>query len=173
MKDEFFFEPEYLQKLYTLKNIVRYNPRTRLRNESVAEHSFFVALIALELCNRLNTSVETTQQCLTKALLHDMPETELNDITHDVKVALNLYPLLKAYEDKYFEKNFPEFAKLMNDESENLVNLIVKYADAMSVLQYTYDEIELGNATVESIKDEALKRLEVLKQKLSKIIRRQ
>lgn len=171
MKDEFFFEPEYLQKLYTLKNIVRYNPRTRLKNESVAEHSFFVALIALELCNRLNTSVETTQQCLIKALLHDMPETELNDITHDVKSRLNLSSVLKAYEDEYFNREFPVYSELMSNNDDNLVNFIVNYADTMSVLQYTHNEIELGNKSMQEIYDNCLVRLKTIKNKIKEILK--
>lgn len=172
MMDELFFSKEKLLEMYMLKNITRYNHRTRLKDESVAEHSFFTTLITLELCKRFNLDNESLLACILKSLLHDMPETELNDITYDVKVALNLYPLFKVYEDEYFEKHFPELAKLMNDEEENAVNLIVKYADAMSVLQYTYNEIELGNTTFEVIKDETLERLKVLEQKLSKIIRR-
>lgn len=173
MMDELFFSKEKLLKMYKLKNIMRYNHKTRLKDESVAEHSFFTTLITLELCKRFKLDNESMLACLLKSLLHDMPETELNDITYDVKVALNLYPLLKVYEDKYFEKYFPELATLLNDESENAVNLIVKYADATSVLQYAYNEIELGNATFEAIKDETLERLKILEQKLSKIIRRQ
>lgn len=172
MMDELFFSKEKLLEMYNLKNITRYNHRTRLKDESVAEHSFFTTLIALELCKRFELDNESTLACILKSLLHDMPETELNDITHDVKVALNLYPLLKVYEDKYFEKHFPEFAKLMNDESENAVNLIVKYADAMSVLQYAYNEIELGNVTFEAIKDETLERLKTIEQRLNEVMKK-
>lgn len=170
--DELRFSKEKLLEMYKLKNIKRYNHRTRLKEESVAEHSFFTTLITVELCKKFELDNETTLRCILKSLLHDMPETELNDITYDVKIALNLYPLLKVYEDKYFEKHFPEFSKLMNNEEENVVNLIVNYADAMSVLQYTYNEIELGNTTFETIKDETIKRLEVLEKKLDKFKRR-
>lgn len=171
MKELIFSKSELLE-MYKLKNIVRYNHRTRLKDESVAEHSFFTTLITLELCKRFKFSNELMLACLLKSLLHDMPEIELNDITYDVKIALNLYPLLKFYEDKYFEKHFPELAKLMNDEKENVVNLIVKYADAMSVLQYTYNEIELGNATFESIEDETIERLKTIGQRLKEVMKK-
>lgn len=170
--DELRFSKEKLLEMYKLKNIKRYNHRTRLKEESVAEHSFFTTLITLELCKKFELDNESTLACILKSLLHDMPETELNDITYDVKIALNLYPLLKVYEDKYFEKHFPEFSKLMNDKDENAINLIVNYADTMSVLQYTYNEIELGNDTFKTIEDETIKRLEVLEKKLNKFKRR-
>lgn len=170
--DELCFSKEKLLEMYKLKNLKRYNHRTRLKDESVAEHSFFTTLITLELCVQFKLDNATTFTCMLKALLHDMPETELNDITYDVKLALNLYPLLKVYEDKYYEKHFPEFAQLMNNDEENIVNLIVKYADALSVLQYSYNEIELGNVTFKTIKNETIERLNVLEQKLNKFKRR-
>lgn len=172
MTKELIFSKSELLEMYKLKNIIRYNHRTRLKDESVAEHSFFTTFITLELCKRFKLNNELTLACLLKSLLHDMPETELNDITYDVKVALNLYPLLKVYEDKYFEKHFPEFAKLMNNEDENVVNLIVKYADAMSVLQYSYNEIELGNITFEAIKNETLERLKTIEQRLKEVMKK-
>ncbi len=166
------FSKEKLLEMYKLKNIIRYNHRTRLKDESVAEHTFFTTLITLKLCVEFELDNNTMLACVLKSLLHDMPETELNDITYDVKLALNLYPLLKVYEDEYYEKHFPEFAQLMKNENENIINLIVKYADALSVLQYSYNEIELGNRTFEAIKNETIERLNVLEQKLNKFKRK-
>lgn len=169
--DELFFSKEQLLEMYRLKNIVRYNHRTRLKAESVAEHSFFTTLITLELCKRLNLNDDIRYKCIVKSLLHDMPETELNDITYDVKVNLNLYPLLKTYEDKFFNREFPEYAELMNnDDDESIVNLVVQYADAMSVLQYSYNEIQLGNVTFESIKEETIDRLKTIEQRLKEVL---
>lgn len=169
--DELFFSKEQLLEMYKLKNIVRYNHRTRLKAENVAEHSFFTTLITLELCKRLNLNDDIRYKCIVKSLLHDMPETELNDITYDVKVNLNLYPLLKTYEDKFFNREFPEYTELMNnDDDESIVNLVVQYADAMSVLQYSYNEIQLGNVTFESIKEETIDRLKTIEQRLKEVL---
>lgn len=170
--NELYFSKEKLLEMYKLKNITRYNHRTRLKDESVAEHSFFTTLITLEICKRLNLNDELTFACLCKSLLHDMPETELNDITYDVKVKLNLYPLLKEYEDEYYEKNFPKLIKLMKNDDDNIVNLIVKYADAMSVLQYVYNESELGNTTFDTIKDTTLERLKTLNLQIKEVMKK-
>lgn len=35
-----FFDKQELLEMYKLKNITRYNHKTRLKDESVAEHSF-------------------------------------------------------------------------------------------------------------------------------------
>ena len=81
-----------LRELYELKFVIRYNCRRHIKDESVAEHSFFTALLALKLCEKMNLSDELMNKCVIKALLHDMPETKLNDITYDTKSLLNLRP---------------------------------------------------------------------------------
>lgn len=136
-----------LEKIYKLKDVIRYNTKQKLKDESVAEHSFYVALISLLLCFKFNIDAEDTLQILIKSLLHDMPEIELNDITHDVKEKLNLRPLLKSYEDDYYLKEFPECYELMINNEENEINEIVNLADSMSVLQYTNNELSIGNKT--------------------------
>lgn len=163
------FDKTTLLKMYKLKDIIRYNHRSKIKNESVAEHSFFTSLITLELCKRLNLSNDITSSCIIKALLHDMPESELNDITYDVKTRLNLYPLLKKYEDEFFEREYADYASLMNNDEDNVVNLVVKYADALSVLQYSYNEIELGNTKMHTIIEETISRLSEIKIKLLEV----
>lgn len=155
-----YFTEKELAELYQLKNVIRYNNRLRLKDESVAEHSFFTTLIALKLCEKLNLSDELTNKCVIKALLHDMPETKLNDITYDVKSLLNIRPILQKYEHSYYDNYFERFADLMkNDDENNIINLVVKFADILSVLQYACNEISLGNNTFLQIKICAEKRL--------------
>lgn len=163
MNNDLIFTKDELLEMYKLKNIVRYNHRTRLKNENVVEHSFFTTLIALDICKKLSIDVHNTFKVIVKCLLHDTPEQELNDITYDVKLKLNLRPLLKNFEDKYFEDNYANYADIMTNDDNNIINAIVNYADAMSVLQYAYNETELGNTTFESIITETLERLDKLK----------
>lgn len=140
-----------LRKVYQLKNIVRYNNRERIKDESVAEHSFYVALITLMICDKLNLSKQITSDSVIKAILHDMPETELNDITYDVKEKLNLRPLLKTYEDAYFQNNFNSFSELMTSNTRDISDVVVKIADTLSVRQYCTNEKSLGNMNTEII----------------------
>lgn len=152
---------KHLLYLYQLKNITRYNSRKRLVNESVAEHSFYVAIIALELAKKENLTKEQTFECVVKALLHDMPEIKLNDITHDVKEALGLRPMLKKYEDDFYKKEYPEYANLMIDNTDKKVDSIVELADVLSVYQYTTNEIELGNQSndIQDIYTDTIRRI--------------
>lgn len=160
-----------LYELYRLKNIVRYNTRPKITTESVAEHSFFVTVIALELCDEYHIDEATKQQILIKAMLHDMPEIEINDITYDAKERLNLRPYLKKYEDDYYDRRFPKYSKLMKND-EGLVQAIVDLADAYSVLQYTIYEKELGNTSNEMqiIYDTTMERIENYRIKIQNLL---
>lgn len=164
---------EKLREIYKLKNITRYNTKRRLKDESVAEHSFYVALISLMLCKKYELDDKTTMDAVIKALLHDMPEIELNDITHDTKEKLNLTPVLKVYEDAYYQKYFPDYATLMIN-NKGIASTIVDIADAMSVLQYSDNEQILGNVdtVMQEISDECQGRIARNTSKLEAQIKR-
>lgn len=164
---------EELRDIYMLKNIIRYNTRRHLKNESVAEHSFYVALISLQLCKEYNLNERITHDAVIKALLHDMPEIELNDITHDAKEKLNLRAYLKQYEDAYYDKHFPKYAALMKYE-KGIASTIVDVADAMSVLQFADNELILGNVDPDmlEIKNSAKERIDTKLKKLQHQLKR-
>lgn len=137
-----------LEEVYMLKNIIRYNTRTHIKDESVAEHSFYVALLALMICDEYKIdNINIRNAALTKAILHDMPEIELNDITHDVKERLHLREFMEEHENEYYRRNFPDEYTLMTTLQNNTVGIIVDLADALSVIQYSENEIRLGNRT--------------------------
>lgn len=158
-----------LNEIYRLKSIVRYNNRPKLSEETVAEHSFYVALIGMMICDELGTSNECKYEVMTKALLHDMPEMEINDITHDVKIRLHLEEFLAQYENEYYEKNFENYAELMRRHGTK-ADIILDLADAMSVKQFCLHEMSLGNIsyTMRDIHMEAESRIAKLKEQLEK-----
>ena len=162
---------QYLVDVYKLKDVVRYNTKNVIKKESVAEHSFYVALFTLKICNDYNVDSRTEKRAIIKALLHDMPEIELNDITHDVKEKLNLRPFLKKYEDEYFDTHFSEYRSLMKKGDEK-TNAIVDYADTMSVYQYVLNEELLGNKSndIQEILISTRIRIKKCKERLEKIL---
>lgn len=162
-----------LMDIYKLKDVIRYNCRKHLKDESVAEHSFYVALMAMMICDEKKiTNAKIIKDAIVKSLLHDLPEMQTNDITHDVKERLNLRPLLKKYEDEYYIENFPKYAALMSDDSDNLVNCIMKLADAMSVKQFCLNEISIGNrdCDISEIYDESCVRTAKLEVHLNELL---
>lgn len=164
------YDKDDLKNIYRLKSIIRYNNRIRIKDESVAEHSFFVAFLVLDICDKLQLTDDITFACMKKAILHDLPEIDLNDITYDTKIKLNLHDHLKLYEDEYFDKNVSKHAYLMKNDVKNVINLVVEYADALSVLQYANNEIELGNTSMKSVTQETIKRLVNIEKDLEKLL---
>ena len=158
-----------LSEIYRLKNLIRYNNRTRLKDESVAEHSYYVALISLMICDKLDVTDEIKSKCVIRSLLHDLPEIEINDITHDAKRRMNLSEQLKKFEDNYYEQYFPKYFDLMQEKG--LVEAIVSLADAESVLQFIQNEISLGNTSVDiiEVENEILARLRLLNQQVREL----
>lgn len=161
----------YLIDVYRLKNVIRYNTKNILKKESVAEHSFYVALFVLKICDDYNIDTMNCKMSLVKALLHDMPEIELNDITHNVKEKLNLRPLLKKYEDEYFVKHYHQHESVMIRGNDK-INAIVDYADTMSVYQYALNETLLGNQSndIQEILNSTKVRIKKCKERLEEIL---
>ena len=130
---------------YVLSKIIRYNNRTRLQNESVAEHTCFVSLFCLKIMAQLNLDHETERQVLILAALHDMAESRTSDIPHNVKAN---YPemelILENIEEKYYEENWEKYIEVVYGHNDLVYN-IIKLADAYSVYQYCMNERNLGN----------------------------
>lgn len=133
-------------KVYNLRFIQRYSLTQRITSETVAEHSFFVAVIVMDLAEKYEFDVGVAVRM---AIIHDFAESELGDITltakqkhpnlvKEVRKAENkcmksfgydVYNLYKVYEDR----NTPE-------------SLIVKYADVLQVKQYLESELSMGQS---------------------------
>jgi len=136
---------DFVDNIYTLKALTRYNNKFKIISESVAEHSFFVAVLVLKMHDDYKFNLE---KALKMGLIHDIPELHLSDVTHDVK--RNFPKLAKEVtnaeyiimRDKYpnWYESFKEF------EDQNSVEaLVVKMADNLSCVQYATAEMELGN----------------------------
>ena len=67
-----------------LRSLIRYQNCNRLVNESVAEHSFYVAVFVLKLREYYDFNLEVA---LKTALIHDIPEARISDIPHNIKLA--------------------------------------------------------------------------------------
>jgi 5'-deoxynucleotidase YfbR-like HD superfamily hydrolase len=130
---------------YPLKKIIRYNHRSRLQDESVAEHTCFVSLFCLKIMAQLNLTHEQERQVLILAALHDTCESRTSDIPHDVKAN---YPEMQKILDKieydYYEKNWVDYLDEVYNP-EPIVHNILKLADAYSVYQWCLNEKALGN----------------------------
>jgi len=135
---------EYIDQIYGLSYVIRYNCVPRIRDETVAEHSFYVAAIVLGLHEKYDFNLGKALQI---AVAHDLVESETGDVTHKIKMDYKgVYDAVEEAEAKAIQK-FPSpvqegFALLNGDSIEAT---IVHFADTIQCTQYAKHEIALGN----------------------------
>ena len=138
---------KYMTEIDGLRTITRYNTAAKVSQESVAEHSYYVAAYVVKL-NEFYQFDE--KKALEVALLHDAAEVFISDVPHPIKAA---FPKLAEELDKAeYQVNVDHFSKELADDLEEFNTLstaegvIVALADIMSVLSYAKYEIKLGNS---------------------------
>lgn len=114
-----------LNDLLLLTYVPRWSIIPVARPESVAEHSFRVAVIALEIAQRANLE---TAPVLYRALIHDGPEAGTGDIANPVKgpIAPDLQRIERVL-CPWWDSGRP---------SRDIFDHIVKVADVMDALVY-------------------------------------
>lgn len=138
---------ETIMSEYPLKKIIRYNHRSRLQDESVAEHTCFVSLFCLKIMAQLNLTHEQERQVLILAALHDTCESRTSDIPHDVKEKYpEMQKILNTIELDYYKQNWIDYLDEVYNP-EPIVHNILKLADAYSVYQWCLNEKALGNSS--------------------------
>jgi 5'-deoxynucleotidase YfbR-like HD superfamily hydrolase len=157
-----------------LGEIIRYNNRPKIKNENVAEHTFYVASTVLKICRMFNLDDSVKFKALEFAVVHDVPELLVGDVPYDTKV--NNPALREAVEQAEIialEQYMPEYLEsysqfLKEEKEETLPYLVTKLADTVSVLQYSNREIDLGNKTeqMKKINEGAQERVAKLIEKL-------
>lgn len=157
-------------KVYNLKFIQRYSITPRIINETVAEHSFFVATYVMELYNTYKFDLNKAVQI---AIIHDFAESYIGDITLSTKTMCpELVKAVAEAEKTVMYQNFPSFIYELYREYEqrtSVESLIVKLADTLQVKQYTSNEISLGNnsLTMSEILKRAVDDIDLFERKLA------
>lgn len=137
----------YIYNIDNLRNLVRYQTAPRVSQETVAEHSFFVAAYVLKLNDYYEFDL---LKALQTAILHDFSEVFISDVPHPIKKA---FPLIndelnkaenevnKKFISEEFSNNLEEFNNLSSPEG-----IMVALGDILSVVSYSKYEITLGNS---------------------------
>ena len=154
-----------------LRNLIRYQNCPRLINESVAEHSFYVAIMVLKLREYYNFDLE---KALKMALIHDIPESFISDVPHNIKTANpDLSAALEAAENKVIKTIFsPEAEDMLNQFNSGSTpeGLACQLADIISVVLYSHDELLVGNTKFNYIAIKAIARVKEVIGRLSPYI---
>jgi 5'-deoxynucleotidase YfbR-like HD superfamily hydrolase len=136
---------KFFEKAYVLEYTKRYSMSPVIKQESVATHSYFVALAVMLLAEDYDFVVPLAIKI---ALVHDMPEIEISDVNHLVK---KNHPTLAAaikVVEHDVTASFPKIIQECCYAYENKTSTeakIVHMADAMQCAQYAKSEIALGN----------------------------
>jgi len=151
---------------YSLEHTKRYSMKPVVHPESVATHSYFVALGVLMMSKDYEFDVDLA---LKIAICHDLAEMEVSDVNHLVKKNFPIVALaLQEAEDQIVE-GFPsqvkDFCKMYHDDTPEA--LVVHYSDALQCLQYADNEIKMGNkGYMVDVYTNSAKRMAVLAHKL-------
>jgi len=134
------------EKLYNLAYITRYKNVKRIKDESVAEHSFFVAVEVLKLREEYFFD---EGKALLMAITHDFAEAEIDDVNHMIKAKYpDIAESLKVAELNEIKNNYPKYIFDVFKEFEDKESLeawIVYLADIIQCITYSTNEIQLGN----------------------------
>jgi 5'-deoxynucleotidase YfbR-like HD superfamily hydrolase len=140
----------------------------RLKNESIAEHSFFVASLVIKLREEYKFDIG---KAVTMATIHDWTESWTDDITIATK---RKFPLLaetvELIECQVAREYFSVGVRgvwLEYKEGASVEAKIVKYADTLQVIQYAENEAKLGNQYMASVVEDAHERTLFLENELN------
>jgi len=161
---------EYLSQIYKLGFIVRYPTRYRVRDETVAAHSFFVSVIVLSLHKEYMFNLE---EALIATISHDIIEADTSDIPHDIKARHSELKKILSNIEEVEIKKYPEVVQFgINIFNKNSVEgKIVHLADVIQVSQYIESEMRLGNSTLTDIYVDSQLRQCYLKEDLKPYVR--
>jgi len=137
-KDDKFYDITY-----RLKFLIRYSNMPRNIDESVAEHSFFVCMILMNLHSKYEFDIGWALQM---AVCHDVAEAYTNDISHQTK---EMFPEIRDILHKVEMKLAKEFPLTVQRGIEGHLGDsveadFVRYADAIQCYQYSRAEIATG-----------------------------
>lgn len=134
----------------------RWNGRHMIKSQNLAEHHAHTAQYLIALFSIFEVPEDVQLEALKRAVVHDLPETELCDIPYPVHVK---YPeISKAYDkaerDVWHDK-YPLYRS--NVKKGSTAWLLVKIADRLDRINFLYDETQLGNDSdyvIQSLSDE-------------------
>ena len=141
-----------LKKSRSLMYIRRLNFERCNRYENVAEHSFYVGIMAYQLAYAVGLGEAEARHCLKMGLMHDLPEAVTGDIPFLTRRAMG-----KAMCIGIDDMGSQEIGVSLGTDRQTLE--IVQVADALEFALYLKEELRSGNHALTDIYAETLGRL--------------
>lgn len=146
MKIPHFLTDQGMENLQRMSHMIRYNNEIHFHDENVAEHSFYVGVYSILICDALRITGPVREKIVERAITHDVSETELSDIPHNVKMMVpGLSQYFEEHERGFNNDHFGKTYSQLWETDEILISAVVEIADILSVKQYSKQEVELGN----------------------------
>lgn len=178
---------KFIEEEKKLDRVIRFSATTRIKDESVSEHSFHVALYSMILADleeKIFKNKVDKEKLLKSALLHDLEECLTGDIIYDFKhTHKNLTKEIKKISKKFFEdlmKKLPEkiskeYISLWQTakDKKKIEGKIIEAADKLEGLIYALNEFTLGNRAFKPVIENYKKQLKALKLKSLNLILKQ
>ena len=139
-----------MRDIRRLSHVKRWAIVPKIKDQSVAEHSYFVSLYTLKMCQELGKSTEFSLNAVEYALQHDAGEAFTGDIPSPLK---DIVGGIKEAENTI--KEWMGLNLSITDEMSSIVHL----ADKLDALLWLIQEYRMGNTTIVRIKHELLVRV--------------
>jgi len=166
-----------------LDTVIRFGAKTRIKDESVAEHSFHTSLYAMIMADieEMYGNKVDKEKLLKTAILHDLEEAMTGDIIYSFKHGdTNVAKEIKRFSSDFFKNivcNLPDkLSKEYTDLWENskdtstIEGRIIEAADKLEGLLYSMREVSLGNKSFENVVAAYIKQLKTMKLKSVEMI---
>lgn len=138
-----------------LQHIKRWGICPLIKEQSVAEHSYYVTMYALQITKILFPNEdERKMRIVEKALVHDISEIWTGDIPTPLGANFEVKKAKKAKAYELYSKH--SYAPYANDDIDTL---IIKIADYMEALHKCVEEKRLGNTYMERAYNDIDKRM--------------
>ena len=138
-----------MNKLRQAGQVRRFHTVPTIGHQTVAEHSFNLCLVLLDLFNGA-----VSANLLKAAMYHDLPEVETGDIPATLKwKSKEIAGSLKIIEQA-FERIYNLEVELTEDEQRAL-----KWADMYELVLYCLDQLNMGNRNMLVIAERGLEYL--------------
>lgn len=139
----------------------------RTRPQSVAEHSYYVALYSKAICEYYDFGVATAVEVLTYAMTHDMDETISGDIPAPWRRHHGISD--RPTPDALANLAVKRFGA--SEEPAPLTKAIVKVADVYEAAMFLAGEMSAGNRTVKIVFDELLEQVQAAVTDLGRLLK--
>lgn len=148
------FEREYREMSF----VPRWPIIRRIKEQSVAEHSYYVTLYVSQIADMINWKGDRAS-LLVEALRHDLDEVFMSDIPGPAKRATQDPKKAHSFICKEIIRRFPIVARCYTDDEQIEFKLIIKVADLLDEVFYLATEHQLGNRTVGRVTEHSMERL--------------